>query len=189
MTKFFKRFIDLSCVFAGLFLFGPVSFTITLLILLDDGPPILFRQNRLGRNRKEFQTLKFRTMRKGQITRIGHWIRKTGLDELPQLINIFNGEMSVVGPRPLTAVDVQRLGWEHKYNFRWALKPGITGLGQIGAGKGAKKSIALDRLYTQKMSPTEDIKLIVITLFINIFGKRRVKKWVGFAGHCQKDRT
>ena len=80
-------------------------------ILLDDGRPVLFRQERLGHRRRPFHILKFRSMRDGRVTRVGRVLRATGLDELPQFVNILRGDMSAVGPRPLTADDVARLGW------------------------------------------------------------------------------
>ena len=80
-------------------------------ILLDDGRPVLFRQPRLGRRRRPFEILKFRSMRDGRVTRVGRLLRATGLDELPQFLNILRGDLSAVGPRPVTEEDAVRFGW------------------------------------------------------------------------------
>ena len=97
-------------------------------ILLEDGRPILFRQERVGRARRPFHVLKFRSMRGDRVTRVGKLLRATGLDELPQFLNILRGEMSAVGPRPLTASDIRRLGWDApRYDFRPLLRAGGIG--------------------------------------------------------------
>src|SRR6186713_1995399 len=106
-----KRLFDLIGAVAGLLAFLPAMAAIAGAILLEDGWPVLFRQERLGRDRLPFAILKFRSMRDGRITRVGRLLRATGLDELPQFVNILRGDMSAVGPRPLTAADVTRLGW------------------------------------------------------------------------------
>ena|SRR5687767_3104147 len=115
-----KRLFDLVGACAGLLVFAPALALVSLAVLLDDGRPVLFRQPRLGYRRRRFSILKFRSMRDGRITRVGRVLRATGLDEVPQFINILRGEMSAVGPRPLTDVDVQRLGWTrpHSYHSR-----------------------------------------------------------------------
>jgi len=96
---------------------------ISAAVWLEDGAPILFRQTRLGLDRRPFTILKFRSMRDDKVTRIGGLIRATGLDELPQFVNILRGDMSAVGPRPLTAVDAARLGWTTPdYDFRWRIR-------------------------------------------------------------------
>src|SRR5687767_15494704 len=89
-------------------------------VLVDDGGPVRFRPPRLGRRRRPFSILKIRTMRDGRVTRVGTALRATGLDEIPQFLNILSGEMSAVGPRPLTEADVRRLGWTGvEFDFRW----------------------------------------------------------------------
>ena len=116
------------------------------------GPPVLFRQTRLGRGRRPFTILKFRSMANGKVTPVGRVLRATGLDELPQsyelpqFINILRGEMSAVGPRPLTQADVERLGWTGpEYDFRWLARPGLTGLAQIAGSDSPQASLELDR--------------------------------------------
>src|SRR5262245_2508001 len=127
-----KRAFDVVGACAGLVVFAPVMMVVVVAVLIDDGRPILFRQRRVGYRRRAFDILKIRTMRDGRATRVGRVLRATGLDEIPQFINILSGEMSAVGPRPLTDDDVRRLGWTGaEFEFRWAHKPGLTGLAQI----------------------------------------------------------
>ena len=124
----FKRAFDLAGACAGLLVFAPVMAIVMVVVLLDDGWPVLFRQTRLGYRRRPFSIVKIRTMRDGRTTRVGRVLRATGLDEVPQFLNILSGEMSAVGPRPLTEDDVRRLGWTGvEYDFRWGQKPGLTG--------------------------------------------------------------
>ena len=101
-----KRLFDVAGACAGLVVFAPVMAAVAIAVLIDDGRPVLFRQQRLGYRRRPFTILKFRTMRDGRITRVGRVLRATGLDEVPQFVNILRGEMSAVGPRPLTESDV-----------------------------------------------------------------------------------
>src|SRR4051812_45218781 len=118
-TRAPKRLFDLVGALGGLIAFSPVMALIAAAIVLEDGWPVLFRQERLGRRRRPFTILKFRSMKDGRITRVGRVLRATGLDELPQFINILRGDMSAVGPRPLTESDVARLGWTTpRHDFR-----------------------------------------------------------------------
>src|SRR5437867_10183840 len=104
-----KRLFDVVGAIGGLMFFAPVMTAIAAAILLADGRPLLFRQTRLGRGRRPFTVLKSRTMRNEQVTAIGRLPRATGLDALPQRVNAPWGDLSAVGPRPLTAADVRRL--------------------------------------------------------------------------------
>lgn len=164
---------------AGIFVFGPVGGIIAAAIFLEERKDIFFRQSRIGRDGKEFQVLKFRTMTEGRVTKVGQWLRKTGLDELPQLLNVFYGDMSIVGPRPLTSFDVERLGWQAE-KFRWRTKPGITGFAQIGVGAGAKASLAADRDYIERATVRSDLRVVCITFFMNVFGKQRIQRVLRF---------
>jgi lipopolysaccharide/colanic/teichoic acid biosynthesis glycosyltransferase len=137
----FQRFLDMVCSSAGLLLLSPLFAGIALVILLDDGPPILFSQTRVGRNGKRFRIWKFRTMRSGtegsvvtaagdsRITRAGARLRRCKLDELPQLVNVLKGDMSLVGPRPEVPehVDFDALIWRVVLQAR----PGITDLATL----------------------------------------------------------
>ena len=171
----YKRVFDLTCCLIALPVYGPVIVAIILAIKWDDGGMIFFRQERIGLRGCRFCCLKFRTMTEGKVTRVGKWLRLTGLDELAQILNVLRGEMSVVGPRPLTRADISRLGWE-KHIFRWELPPGLTGLAQIYNGLGARRSLACDRLYAKKLSLAMDIYIVFISFCINIIGKRKVRQ-------------
>jgi lipopolysaccharide/colanic/teichoic acid biosynthesis glycosyltransferase len=96
-----KRLFDVVGAVGGLIAFSPVLAVIAAAILVEDGRPILFRQERLGRTRRTFTIVKFRSMRDERVTRVGRILRATGLDELPQFVNILRSDMSAVGPRPL----------------------------------------------------------------------------------------
>jgi lipopolysaccharide/colanic/teichoic acid biosynthesis glycosyltransferase len=171
-----KRAFDLWMAGSACLLFGPLVAAITLATVVEDGGPALFIQRRVGNRRRPFEIFKFRSMRDGEVTRVGRWLRRTGLDELPQFLNVCRGEMSVVGPRPLTSEDVQRLGLsDANFDWRFATKPGITGLSQLLAGQGARASRRLDRLYLQRQSPILDLKLVALSFAVNVIGKRRVR--------------
>lgn len=181
-----KRQFDIFTALLGLFCFFPLLLLTAILIKLDDGGPVLFRQQRLGKYKRPFLIYKFRTMQDGKITRIGHWLRKTGLDELPQFINILNGDMSLVGPRPLTLGDVQRIGWHKRYYIRrWHIKPGITGLAQLYAGRSAHYSWLYDKTYLKNQSFLLDSKIIFLSFVMNVIGKRRVRHWLYQRNHVK----
>jgi lipopolysaccharide/colanic/teichoic acid biosynthesis glycosyltransferase len=172
-----KRAFDLLAAGSALMLFAPVGLAISLAIVFEDGGPALYFQPRAGRQRRPFEIVKFRSMRDHQVTRVGSWLRRTGLDELPQFVNVWHGDMSVVGPRPLTTPDIDRLGWDQPtMSWRFAERPGITGLSQLFAGHGARASRRLDRLYLRRQSPLLDMKLIALSLIANIVGKRSVRR-------------
>ena len=172
-----KRLFDLLGALAGLIAFSPAMAVIAGAILLEDGWPVLFRQERLGRRRRPFTILKFRSMRDGRITRVGRMLRATGLDELPQFINILRGDMSAVGPRPLTESDVTRLGWmAPRYDFRWRVLPGLTGLAQVTEARSGRLSLGLDRRYVARQSLSLDLRLVAVAFAINALGKRRVRR-------------
>ncbi len=172
-----KRLFDLVGAVAGLLVFSPAMAVIAIAIVIEDGRPILFRQERLGRRRRPFTILKFRSMRDGRITRVGRILRATGLDELPQFINILRGDMSAVGPRPLTESDVARLGWmARRYDFRWRVLPGLTGLAQVTEASSGRQSLGLDRRYVARPSLLLDMRLVALSFVINALGKRRVRR-------------
>ena len=119
-------------------------------------------------------------MRGGSITRVGRVLRMTGLDEIPQFLNILAGEMSAVGPRPLTDDDVRRLGWSGAdCDFRWETKPGLTGLAQIAGPPSQQDALELDRFYNARWSPLLDCQMIALSFAVNVFGKARVQRMVG----------
>lgn len=174
-----KRQFDLAIACFGLIVFAPLFILLPLFIWLDDGGPVFFKQWRLGKYKRPFVIYKYRTMCNNKVTRVGRWLRKSGLDELPQFFNILRGEMSVVGPRPLTITDVQRLRWDDRYHIRrWHHLPGITGLAQLYAGRGAKVSWFFDRHYNDRQSFRLDMQIIILSFVINIAGKHRVRRWL-----------
>ena len=173
-----QRLFDVVGSALGVCAFGPVMAVIATAILVDDGRPVFFRQERLGHGRRRFEILKFRTMRGGRITRVGRLLRATGLDEVPQLVNILRGEMSAVGPRPLTAEDVDRLGWSgREFDFRWSCRPGLTGLAQLLGARADDDALALDRLHATRWSLSLDCRMIAWSFVVNAFGKARVRRW------------
>ncbi len=174
-----KRAFDLAVAGTACLLFAPVVAGVAVAILLDDSPPVTFSQSRVGRARQPFTLLKFRSMRAQQVTTVGQWLRRTGIDELPQFVNVCRGDMSVVGPRPLTAQDLARLGWNGpEHDWRFAAKPGITGLSQLLAGRGARASQRLDRLYLRKQSLALDVKLVALSFAVNLLGKSKIRRWL-----------
>ena len=174
-----KRAFDIVGACAGLLAFAPVIAIATAAVFIDDGRPLFFRQQRVGYRRRPFSIIKIRTMRDGRITRVGKVLRATGLDEVPQFINILSGEMSAVGPRPLTESDVRRLGWTGvAHDFRWEAKPGLTGLAQIVGAQFTNEALELDRTYTARWNPLLDCQLIALSFAVNVFGKSRVQRRV-----------
>jgi lipopolysaccharide/colanic/teichoic acid biosynthesis glycosyltransferase len=174
-----KRTLDLMAAGTACVAFAPLAAGIALAIWLEDGGSPLFLQTRIGYQRRPFTVFKFRTMRDEKVTHVGRWLRQTGLDELPQFINVCAGEMSVIGPRPLTARDIQRLGWGHPdHDWRFEAKPGITGLSQLLAGRSARYSRRLERLYLRRQSFLLDLQVIGLTFGVCVLGKRVVRRWL-----------
>ncbi|MDI7189234.1 sugar transferase [Leptospira santarosai] len=204
-SKFFdmKRMIEASLAAVALVLFSPVLVGVSLLILIIDGRPIFFLQERIGLNRKPFRIVKFRTMKDGVITHLGSWLRN-GIDELPQIWNILIGDMSIVGPRPLTQYDIDRLGWNQKfYDNRWDILPGITGLAQLYSGMGVRVSFCFDRSYFKRKSFGLDVRIVLFTFAMNVFGRKRIRdtlkrslkerrlgvRWKGWSEHFRKNES
>lgn len=174
-----KRAVDLIVAGAACAAFAPLVAGIAVATWLEDRGSPLFAQARVGRGRNAFMILKLRSMQGKHVTRVGQWLRRTGIDELPQFVNVVRGDMSVVGPRPLTQSDVDRLGWSgHRHDWRFAAKPGITGLSQLLAGGGARASERLDRFYLRRQNPALDLHLIALSFAANVIGKRTVRRWI-----------
>ena len=171
-----KRIFDLALCALSLPLILPLFAGIALAILLDDGGPVLFTQMRLGQRRRAFLIYKFRSMRDGRVTRFGNLLRRTGLDETAQWFNVLRGDMCIVGPRPLTASDITRLGWDaQEMDGRFRFKPGITGLAQLYGGVGQRWTRGLDRLYRRHASSWLDMRIVLWSIAINCFGKRHIR--------------
>ena len=145
-----------------------------------DGAPLLFSQPRLGRGGRPFRIWKLRTMTcepdvsARRPTRLGGWLRQRGLDELPQLLNVWRGDMSLVGPRPLTPSDAERLEAAcPDFAQRLAVPPGLTGLSQVCLARGAAQTAALDAHYARHQSLAMDLSILLRTAWMNLVGKRR----------------
>jgi undecaprenyl phosphate N,N'-diacetylbacillosamine 1-phosphate transferase len=174
-----KRALDLALAVTACLLFAPLVAGIAILVWLEDRNSPWFRQARVGRDRRLFIILKLRTLRNHEVTAVGRWLRGTGLDELPQFFNVLRGEMSIVGPRPLTPLDVERLGYHAiKDDWRFTANPGITGLSQLFGGVTARGSRRLDRLYLRRQGMLLDAQLIVLSFAVNMLGKRAIRRWI-----------
>ena len=194
MQNIIKRIIDMFVSFVMLVLLSPVLIFIALAIKLDDPGSVFFRQDRAGQNKQVFKIFKFRTMvrdaeKKGagvfveeedpRITRVGKLLRHTSLDELPQLINIFKGEMSLVGPRPTLPYQVEN--YDERQIKRLKVKPGITGWAQVN-GRSAltwPERIELDLWYLDNWSLWLDLKIIMMTFKV-ILAKSNLYKPEGY---------
>lgn len=181
MFLFTKRILDFSLSLLIIVCSSPVLLILCLLIKLDSSGPILFKQKRIGKNKKNFNILKFRTMKINTpndmpthllekpdfyITRTGKFLRKTSLDELPQLFNILRGEMSIIGPRPALWNQYDLIAERDKYKANDVL-PGLTGLAQISGRDELPIEVKakIDGEYVGKMSPGLDSEIFVKTVF------------------------
>ena len=141
-----KQLTDILGALIALFLSLPVLLIVIVAIILVDRQNPIFTQYRIGKSKREFRILKLRTMKREQVTPLGNLLRKTGIDEIPQLLNVLSFQMSLVGPRPLTSSDIKRLGWDTDYYAnRWIVKPGLTGLAQLSPSCSGKISWFLDK--------------------------------------------
>ena len=150
---------------------------LVLLVVERENP--VFIQERVGYEQEYFLIYKIRTMKGGKITFLGRVLRKTGIDELPQLFNIAMGEMNFVGPRPLTQADIDRLNWTNElHKKRWSVKPGITGMAQLVNLCNADVSLKNDFEYIDKRSWLLDLKIIFRSALVPIIGKAKTKKLI-----------
>ena len=188
-----KRALDLIIAVPMLILIAPLLALIAALILIDSGGPVFFRQTRLGLNGKPFDIFKFRTMRvmengatvvqakanDDRVTRVGRFLRKTSIDELPQLLNVISGEMSNNNPRPhARAHDLFYMTVIENYELRQAVKPGITGGAQVNGHRGETPTFAdmqarvdYDVWYTKHLNFMLDLKILAVTPFAVLGGK------------------
>jgi len=171
-----KRIFDIVFAFIGVAVFFIPWVIIACSIKIDDMGAVFFLQQRLGKNRKPFFICKFRSMAEGKITRVGYWIRKTGIDESLQFINVLKGDMSMVGPRPFTESDLEKLGWtDLNLHWRWRVKPGITGFAQIYEPRATRKSLAKDRYDVLNTSRWREFRWVVLSFAMNILGKQSIR--------------
>ena len=174
--KYFKPFLDISCSFIGLVVLSPLFiFIVIILFILNNGKPFYF-QKRPGLHGENFSIIKFKTMTdkknsEGQLlpdfertTAIGNLIRRASIDEIPQLVNVFLGHMSIVGPRPLLPEYLSLYSEEQKR--RHNVKPGITGWAQINGRNSIlwTQKFEYDVWYVDKMSFSLDLKILLLTI-------------------------
>jgi exopolysaccharide biosynthesis polyprenyl glycosylphosphotransferase len=190
--RILKRMLDLSIVIPACLILAPLMFFIAIVIKLESKGPVLFKQDRIGRDNHIFAVYKFRSMytfmcdtaavqltqrSDPRVTRIGSFIRRTSVDELPQLFNILRGDMSVVGPRPhaLSAKAADKLYWDvdPRYRHRHIIKPGLTGLAQVRGYRGNTERyedltnrLNADLEYAARWSLAGDIQIILKTLSV-----------------------
>jgi exopolysaccharide production protein ExoY len=188
-----KRIIDIALALSGIILLAPLLVICYLLTIATSPGPVLFRHRRVGFNGKHFDCLKFRTMlvdaperlhhllesdpmaarewaetrklrRDPRITAIGAILRKSSLDELPQLFNVLKGDMSIVGPRPITDEELER--YTASVGAYLACRPGITGLWQVSGRSTTTydKRVACDAFYAQNWSIALDVKILIVTV-------------------------
>lgn len=188
-----KRTLDLAASVGGLAMLSPFFAVMGLAIRGDSRGPVFFTQERVGRGGEPFQMLKFRTMltleesvgpdgqmleNYDRVTTVGRVLRDTSLDELPQLINVAKGEMSLIGPRPTLAYQVERYTPEQRR--RLEVRPGLTGLAQVNGRNNLTwdEKIAWDLAYVNSLSLWGDVKIVLKT-----FGTLLKREGVAFQGH------
>lgn len=190
LNKGIKRLIDIIGSSVALILFSPFMIISAFLIKLSSPGPILFKQERIGLNKKSFMMMKFRSMRiqrsdeekvqwttenDPRKTRFGSFIRKTSIDELPQLFNVLKGDMSLIGPRPERPYFVEQFRSEvPRYMIKHQVRPGITGWAQVNGWRGdtsIKKRIEFDIYYIENWNFWFDIKIIFLTVFKGFINK------------------
>ena len=200
LACFSKRSIDVMGALCLLVLLAPLLFIISLAIRIDSFGPSLFRQKRIGRFGTSFFVYKFRTMvsdaenllsemesanetplglfnlrNDPRVTRVGRFLRRTSLDELPQLVNVLRGEMSLVGPRPWHDSDCQRMATldPQAYALRLSVRPGVTGLAQVHGRKlcAPQRILELDRDYASRWTLVRDFTILYQTLGVVFSGE------------------
>lgn len=183
INSFFKRIMDIFIAVIASAIFFPFWILLYLLVEMDSPGPALYLHTRVGKNKKEFTCFKFRTMRldadpnklaesktDDRITKLGHFLRKSSLDETPQLINVILGEMSIVGPRPALPVQVENFNNEDMQKL--LVKPGLTGWTQVNGRNSIpyEKRMQLDAWYAQNHNVFLDIWIILKTFKVLAFG-------------------
>lgn len=188
-----KRVLDISVAVVGLTFLSPLMLFVAAAIKILDNGPIIFAHTRIGQNGRSFEVFKFRSMvvdadkrlaellerdpdaaaewkrdqkltQDPRITRLGAFLRKSSIDELPQFMNVLRGDMSVVGPRPVTENEVERYGSDFRYYA--AVKPGITGVWQVSGRNKVDydQRVILDKTYAQNATFTGDVAIILKTI-------------------------
>lgn len=181
--KFFKRLIDVTIAALGLLILGIPMLLVALVVKLDSPGPVLFKQQRIGKNGKVYSMYKFRSMKVGaehtgsgvysgkgdpRVTRVGKFLRASSIDELPQFINILKGDMSFIGPRPpLTYHPWHYEEYTQEQLRMFEVRPGVTGWAQVNGRKEVEwnKRIELNVWYVDHLSLWLDLKIIFMTVF------------------------
>ena len=183
--NFIKRILDIILSFLALVILTKLLILTAFLIRIKLGEPVFFKQLRPGKNEKIFGILKFRTMTDAKdengnllpdeirLTRFGQFLRSTSIDELPELLNILNGDMSIVGPRPLLVQYLERYNEEQKH--RHDVKPGLTGLAQVNGRNGItwEEKFHYDLEYVKNITFYGDCKIIFQTV-MKVFGREGI---------------
>lgn len=196
---FIKRTFDIIAALGGLIVFSPIIIVVAILVRVNLGSPILFTQDRVGKNNKIFKMMKFRTMKDGvdkdgkllpdseRLNNFGKILRSTSLDELPELINILKGDMSLIGPRPLLIEYLPLYSEEQKR--RHNVLPGLTGWAQVNGRNSISwgEKFKLDVYYVNNWSLGLDLKIFFLTFYklfnregINQDGESTVEDFNGF---------
>jgi len=174
---FFKRLIDITASIGVIIILSWILIIIALIIKLQDGGAVFFIQKRIGKNKKEFSILKFRSMPVNtanvssdqsnliKITPFGKFIRRTNMDELPQLFNILKGDMSLIGPRPSLPNQIELIELR-SVNGSYNCRPGLTGLAQVNSYDymSVKEKANFDGIYSKNISFISDLKIVLQTL-------------------------
>ena len=191
MYRYFKRFLDIVLSAAGLLVLSPLLLIIAVAIKLDSKGPVLFKQKRVAKGKEHFQILKFRTMYadvpkdvpthlladpESKITKIGRFLRKSSLDELPQIWNILVGEMSIIGPRPALWNQFDLIAERDKYGAN-DVRPGLTGLAQVMGRDELPIEVKAkyDGEYAQNVTFVNDVKIFFKTI-TSVLGAKGVKE-------------
>lgn len=180
-----KRLLDIVSSFFLLVLLLPILIITAILVKITSKGPIFFKQKRVGKNLYTFKVFKFRTMtdkkhevkkiygRSNDVTTVGYYLRRFKIDELPQLLNVFIGDMSLVGPRP--GVPEQLKGMTKSTKKRYSVRPGITGLAQVSGNiyLDWEDRFVFDLRYIKNITFLNDLKILARTLFLIIFGEKK----------------
>ena len=185
-----KRAVDIIGSFVGIIISSPIMLIAAVLIKCSSPGPVIFKQERVGLHNKSFQMYKFRTMREQEpseeekawtvkgdprVTKVGRFLRRTSLDELPQLFNILTGNMSLVGPRPERPLFVEKFKEEiPRYMVKHQVRPGLTGWAQVNGYRGdtsIRKRVEYDIYYIENWSMSLDIKIMFLTIFKGFINK------------------
>jgi lipopolysaccharide/colanic/teichoic acid biosynthesis glycosyltransferase len=186
--SFEKRLLDLAIAVPALLLVSPVLLLAAILIKLDSRGPVMFVQQRLGRYGSTFPTFKFRSMTHrdrapnseilpghSEVTRVGAWLRRTKIDELPQLLNIVRGDMSIVGPRPALPDHIRKYNDNGNGLRRLLVRPGLTGLAQTSGNiyLSWPERWHYDANYVAQLSLLSDLRIMVKTIAVVLLGEKR----------------